>query len=157
MPLTIRIYATVDTCPSLEEIVDALEESEFEVTIETEDEEDDEWNDAMIYESSLDGPITLTRDDSGDYDEELEEYTKALGNGSGHEAEEGSLLHTLQNTVAIYGIEAPDEIGDEDNALLLCSIMAQILAQKTDGVYCVDGEGFFDETGELIFEVAKDD
>ncbi|MCC7391317.1 hypothetical protein IT571_03040, partial [Candidatus Sumerlaeota bacterium] len=54
MALAIRIYGTVDVFPSMDEIIEQLEESDFEVTLETEEDEEDEenWQRLYVYESS---------------------------------------------------------------------------------------------------------
>lgn len=153
MALSIKVYGNADSFPSIEEIIDFLEESEFEITIETEDDDEDDWEELYVFESSLDCAIDVVRCDE---DEEIEEEVKnLLESMNGSTTEEAAVIRqTLENRAIVMGIELPEEAEDDDNALVMCSLLAQYLAQRCDGIYCVDGEGFFDETGELILELA---
>lgn len=159
MAFSIRIYGTVDSFPSMDELIEILEESDFEVTLETEDEEGDEenWTELLIFESSLDGPISVYRLVEPDIlTAEVDKLKETLGEYE--ESPEGNLLlNVFENCAIGFGIEAPEEIANDDNTLLLSSLVAQILAQRTDGVYSVDSEGFFNENGELIFELASEE
>lgn len=152
MALSYRIFGTIETIPSLEEIADYLEEGDFDVTIECEEEDVEEWTELFIYEEALEGgPARLFRiEDSDAIEEELSVVLNMLGK-NGDSAEFKELRHQLSNCVVVYGIELQD--GDEDdNALLLTCLAAQCLAQKADGVYTVDTDGIFSDDGELIYE-----
>jgi hypothetical protein len=49
MSLMIRVYGTVEAFPTMDELIEQLEEGEFEVTLETEEDDDDEdnWTDPV--------------------------------------------------------------------------------------------------------------
>ncbi len=64
-----------------------------------------------------------------------------------------SLKEILNETIVTYSIDLDEEMVEDDNVMLVAMLTAQFLAQKCAGVYCVDSEGFFDETGELLYEV----
>jgi hypothetical protein len=159
MSLMIRVYGTVEAFPTMDELIEQLEEGEFEVTLETEEDDDDEdnWTDLFVYESSLDEPVSIRRfEDPDTLKDEIQALKDTLSEYE--ESEEGShLLNVLENCSVAFSVEAPEEIAEEDNALLLCTLLAQILAQRSDGLYSVDSEGFFNENGELIFELASED
>ena len=144
--------------PSREELQEALEESDFEVTLEgEEDDEETAWIDLEVYESSLDGPIALSRITDADMlEEEAAEYVEVLTEQNPSE-EAKFLLNVFENCSIGFSIELPEEVAEDDNALMLCMVLAQTLAEKCDGIYSVDNEGLFDETGELIFELAEED
>lgn len=159
MALAIRIYGTVDVFPSMDEIIEQLEESDFEVTLETEEDEEDEenWQRLYVYESSLDEPISIDRfDGSHPLREEIDALKETLQEYE--QCAEGDYLqNTLDSCAIAFAVEAPEEIAEDDNALMLATLIAQIIAQRTDGVYCVDSEGFFNQNGDLIFELANED
>src|SRR5690606_7793112 len=109
---------------SIEEIIDFLEESEFEITIETEDDEEDNWEELYVFESSLDCAVDLVRCDE---DEEIEEEVKnLLESMNGSTTEEAAVIRqTLENRAIVLAIELPEEAEDDDNALVMCSLLAQ--------------------------------
>jgi hypothetical protein len=161
MAVSFKIYGTIDTTPNFDEITELLEESDFDITIELDGEDEDEdaedWGELFIYEASLDEPISLYRiSEEDDLEEELEHVLKHFG-GNGHGDEIKDLRHTLDNCVVIYGVEVPEECEDDDTALVLASLIVQTMAQRCDGIYCVDGEGFFNDAGDLIYELAEED
>lgn len=153
MGVSFRVYGTVDAFPSIDELIEVLEDSEFEVTIETEDEDEDEWSDLLVFEPSIEGPVNAFRLDGNEFDDEVEDLLDAL-KGCEPGQENSDLVRTLQNAVICFGVDLPDDLVDDDNALLVASLLAQQFAARCDGVYCVDGEGFFDDSGELILELA---
>lgn len=157
MAISFRIYGTLEAIPTLDEVADYLEESDFEVTIECEEEDEDDWEEIFVYEESLAEPARVFRTDDGDsIEEELEEVLKIIDR-SNPSQEVKDLLHTLSNCVVVYGVELPDEAEEDENALILTSLVAQCLAQKVDGVYTVDAEGIFNDAGDLIYEMAVED
>lgn len=156
MALRMTIYSTLDGYPSIDELLEALEEYEFDATIECEEDEEEEWEDLYVFESSIEGAIEISRSD------QRNEIVSAL-NGTRTSVERfctnGSreqILQVFDNCVMIFEIEIPEELVNDDNALLLGSLLAQTLAARTDGIYCVDSEGYFDELGELLFERAAE-
>lgn len=156
MGLSFRVYGTNEAIPNVDEIIEFLEESEFEVTIESDDEEEEEWNELFVYEASLDEPVSLYRltEEDGAEDEVETVLSHLTENGNGDESAK-ELRHTIENCMVIYGVDVPDEAEDDDNALVLSSLIVQLLAQKCDGIYCVDGEGFFNDAGDLIYELVE--
>lgn len=156
MSFSIRVYGTVDAVPSYEEILEALEENELEATAEVGD-DDDPWAEMLVYVSDLDGPISIVCHSD---QEPLREETKELIErfSTQDESEEAHrLVNAFESAVVAFTVEIPDEMAEDDTALLMTSLVAQILAQKTDGIYSVDAEGFFDETGELLFAPAEEE
>ncbi len=157
MSLSIRVYGTIDQLPSIDELMELLEENEFEVAMETDDEDGDDWEELHVFESSLDRPVSVLRIlEPPVMTSEAEGLLKELTTQNGSE-ESHVLVETLQNCVNMFGIELSEEMAEDDTALLLSSLLAQIFALKTDGIYCVDNEGFFDDSGELVFELAADE
>lgn len=152
MGMNFRIYGSVESIPSMDEIIETLEESDFEITLENEDEDEDEWTQLMVYESSMAGPITLFRFVEGDdLPEAIEELMEAISENP--DSDEGNqLLGILENCTIGYGVDLSDELVEDDNAIVLSQLLAQYLAQKCDGIYVVDEAGFFNETGDLIYE-----
>lgn len=139
----------------MDDVLEALEESDFEATIESDDEDEDDWTELMIFESCLDGPITLFRYlDTRELNQEVKNLVAMLAS---HRESDGGrhLLGTFDNCIMCFGIEVPEEMAEDDNALLLCLVLAQLLSQRCDGIYCVDDEGFFDDSGDLILELAS--
>lgn len=162
MAVLFRVYGTVETAPPEDELVDFLEDNGFEdITVETEEVEEDieeleGWTELLVFEPSLEEPVSIARlvDDDA-FNQELESISGKL-NGNGTAGEElKELRHTLDNCVMIYCVEIPEEYADHDDTLMLANMVAQFLAQKADGVYCVDQEGFFNDSGDLIYEVAE--
>ena len=157
MGLSFRVYGTLELTPTLDELIEILEEGEFDATIESDGEDEVDWSEFLIFEASLDEPISLyCIDDEDGINDDLDHIlSRLMHNGNQEDAKE--LIHILQNTVSIYGVDVPEEHEDDDNALLLCSLLVQYLAQKTDGIYCVDAEGFFNDSGDLIYEVVQEE
>lgn len=140
----------------MDEIVEFLEESDFDVTIECEEDEE-EWTEILIFEESLVEPIRVTRmEDEETVEEELNTLYDLLSPEENN-PDYKDLFHTLSNCISVYGAELPDDCEEEDNALLLSNLVAQCFAQKVDGVYTVDDEGIFDDSGELLFEQLVED
>ncbi len=157
MSLSIRVYGTIDAVPTIDELIDHLEERDFEITIETEDDDEEDWTELLIFESSVERPLDVTAyNDDNDFGQEyarIKETVKALGETS----EIADIKKTISNCTIIVGIELPEEAVDDENALILCCLIGQFIAQKTEGFYCVDEEGFFDSAGDLILEATTAD
>jgi organic radical activating enzyme len=156
MALSISIYGVLFALPSIDELIETLEESEFEITMETEESEED-WEELLVFESSLEGPIDVIRYmERSEYAQDLSRIKDCLENQDDSKSRR-QILESVENCAAAYRIDVPDEMEDDDNALLIAIILAQTFVQRIDGFYCVDGEGFFDESGDLILEVAKNE
>jgi hypothetical protein len=143
----------------MDEIIEMFEDAEFDVTLETETEEDDEdvaWSELLVYESSLDGPISLFRyEEPEDYAEALEAAMAPL---EGQESEDAEGVRAFLESCSYgFGIDLPDEFADEENALVMCSVLAQFLAQRCDGLYLVDTDAWFNEAGEMVLEFAEEE
>lgn len=168
MPITFRVYGTSDTCPPPDELIEALEELEFEVTIEddsskedsdedSEEGEEAHWTELEVYEESIDGALKVTRlTEEDDFSDEIEELLTALAQEK-KTKETRQLTRVLQNCVSCYEIELADDLTEDDNALLLCSTLAQQLAQRCEGVYCLGEEGFFSEAGDFLLSLAEEE
>ena len=160
MSMMFRIFGSVDAPPSADELLETLGEKDFDLTLENEEEDEDEeesWAELMVYESSMDGAIRLFRYTEG---EQLSDDLSSLMDGLAdrEDAEQaGQILGLLENSTVGYGIDLPDELEGDDNAILLCSLLAQMLAQKCDGIYCVDDEYYFTETGDLMLATVEED
>lgn len=156
MGLSFRVFGTNDVIPAIDEITDLLEESEFDISVETEEDEDEEsWSSFLLFEGSVDEPINVFRIESSDaIDEELEKIRELI---SDEDKDAKDLVHTLENCVVVFGIDLPDDIEDDDNALMVGSLVSQFLAQRTDGVYAVDSEGIFNDAGDLIYEMIQEE
>lgn len=158
MPMVFRVFGSVDSVPTMDEIIEMFDEAEFEVTLETENEEDDEdvWSDLLVYESSLDGPINLFRiEDEDAFAETVEQALEPL---EGQEADDAEAVRSvLESCTVAYGIDLQDEFADDENALVMCSVLAQFLAQRCDGLYLVDSEAWFNEAGEMVLEFAEEE
>jgi len=159
MSMSFRIFGSVDALPSPDELVETLAEHDFDLTVENEegDEEDEEWVELMVYESSIDGPIRLFRyTDSDQLSGDMGDLMDTLAEEE--ESEEAQqVLGILENCTVGYGIDLSDEIEEDDNALLLCSLLAQLIAQKCDGIYSVDDQAYFNETGDLMYAMAEEE
>lgn len=157
--MVFRIFGSVDSLPTMDEIIEMFDEAEFEVTLESESGEDDEdeiWSELLVYESSLDGPISLFRyEDPDDFAEALESATEPLEGQESEDAE--SVLAFLKGCPYGFGIDLPDEMADDENALVMCSVLAQYLAQRCDGLYLVDSDAWFNEAGEMVLEFAEEE
>jgi hypothetical protein len=151
-----RIFGSVDSIPAMDDLIECLEEGEFEVTFESEDEDEENWSEIQIYEASLDGPVVLFRMVDGDaLGEELSDAIDALTEDESEEAL--NVRGALESASIGYGIDLPDDLTEDDNALVLCQVLAQFMAQRCDGIYSVDGEAWFNEAGELILEYASEE
>jgi len=163
MAVTFRVYGTVESVPSDDDLIDFLEENNFEdLSIETEEvdsEDEDEnsgWAEWLIYEPNLDEPVAVTRivEDEA-FGAEIDRIVARLSTASKDSDEVRELRHVIDNCVVVYAVELPEEYADNDEAMMLTSMVAQFLAQKSDGIYCVDEEGFFNDAGDLIYEAVE--
>jgi hypothetical protein len=159
MALSFFVFGTDDEFPSSLELLDILEESDFEVSLEDdeddEDHEDDEdWTTLLIFEESLEEPITVKRlTDESEFDElaaQLAEAARSAGDGAAVK----DLVDHFEAATIGFTVELHDANEDDDNALLLCALIAQTLAARCDGIYSAGGGAFFDETGELLLDLA---
>lgn len=156
MALCFRVFGTDYEPPAPREILDALEESEFEVSLETEEENEDdeeEWFQLFLYETSLDEPVTIFVLEDDELEDELSELGKLIVNVNG-DADLADLKHQVESTVLGFRIEYPTD-DDDENALLMCHLIAQVVAQKISGFFTVDREAIFDDSGELLVELAE--
>lgn len=154
MALCFHVFGTDDELPAPRELQEILEDSEFEVSFEMEEEDEDneeEWFQLLVYESSLDEPVTVLLLEDDELREQVEELS-ALLKRLGELPEATEIRALLEAAVAGFRIEFPDGGEDDENALLLCNLIAQSLAQRTGGFFTVDNEAIFDETGELMLE-----
>lgn len=157
MALCFRVFGTDDELPPPRELQEILEESEFEVSFEMEEEDEDneeEWFQLLVYESSLDEPVTVVFLEPDELQEEIEELRSILcrmGDVPGSTEIRGQ----LEAALAGFRVEFPDGEEDDENALLLCHLIAQSLAQRTGGFFTVDNEAIFDEAGEMMLELLE--
>lgn len=157
MALCFQIFGTDDELPTPREILDVLEESDFEVSIELEEEDEDnerEWTELLIYESSLEEPVTVYILGLDELDESIATLKQSLRQFNGS-IDLKEINHQVDNIVVGFRIEYPNEDLDDENPLLMSHLIAQILTQKTSGFFTVDEEAIFDETGDLLLELAE--
>ncbi len=60
------------------------------------------------------------------------------------------LMEHMIQTCQLFTVRRPVLVPDEELVEQMCQDLAEFLAQKVDGVYQVDEEGFFDTEGRLI-------
>jgi len=60
------------------------------------------------------------------------------------------LMEHMIQTQQLFTLRRPLDVADEGLAVHLCVALAQELAAATDGVYQVDGEGFYSPDGVLL-------
>lgn len=156
MAISFRVYGTDYEPPAPSELLDALEESEFEVSLETEEEDEDneeEWFQLFIYETSLDEPVTVALLEEDELSQEVGQLNKQVHSLNGS-TDLHDLKHQIDGTIIGFRVEYPHDDEDE-NALLMCHLIAQILSQKTSGFFTVDKEAIFDDSGELLAELME--
>lgn len=154
-----RIYGSLESTPSAEEITESLEESEFDVTIEAEEGDggDEAWTSLLVYETSLEEPIPVFRyADDDDLEQDLAELTELLEDEE-NSKEKNAVLRQVGNSGVGYGVDLPDDLIEDDNAIVMCSLLAQFLAQKCSGFYTVDSGAFFSESGDLMYAMAVEE
>ena len=59
------------------------------------------------------------------------------------------MQHVVQ-TQQLFALRRPLDHSDESMLETLSTTVAQFLAQQTDGVYQIDGEGWFNDEGEVL-------
>jgi hypothetical protein len=80
---------------------------------------------------------------------ELNSWAAHLEAG-GDSPERLRLMERMIQTAQLFTLEAPDGPADRDLAERLCLGLCRFLARATDGVYQVDGRGFFAADGTLL-------
>lgn len=158
MSVLFRIYATTESCPALDDLIEVLEESDFEITLESELDEDEDgvWEDVLVWDANLEEPLSVIRlTDVEEVRTDSVQLLEQLGLGPNHCKEREFLERALKNCAGAFTVEVPETLADEDNALLLASQLAQFLSQRTDGFYTVDSEGIFDDSGDLLLELVE--
>ncbi len=160
MSISFRIYSTLEGCPLLDDLIEALEELDFEIEVESELEEDEDgmWDDVLVWESSLEEPVRVVRltnlDEIG---ADTGKLLELLNLQSNHCSERVFLEGVLKSCVGGFIVEIPETMAEEDNALLLGSQVAQFLSSRCDGFYVVDSEGVFDDNGEFLLELIEEE
>jgi hypothetical protein len=66
-----------------------------------------------------------------------------------HNPHHGPLMERMIGTQQLFTLRASSKRADPE-AEQVCRTASQLLARVTDGVYQVDGEGFFDQVGKLL-------
>jgi hypothetical protein len=152
MPLVFYVYGSVDSLPTLDEVIETIAEAEFDIEVETEDDDEDaEWQELEIFEDSIDGAIKVSRMlDKEDLGENLQVAIESLEEDGSAEA--NKLAAILGECSLGFTVELADDLAEDDNALVLGKALANYLAERCDGVYSLDGDAWFDNTGELILE-----
>ncbi len=160
MSVSFRIYSTVEGCPLLEDLIEALEELDFDIEVESELEEDEDgfWEDVLVWDSGLEEPVRVVRQTNGEeIGSEAGNLLGLLNLQSNHCSERVFLEEILKNCTGGFVVEIPESLAEEDNALLLGSQIAQFLSQRCDGFYVVDSEGVFDDNGEFLLELIEEE
>jgi hypothetical protein len=66
-----------------------------------------------------------------------------------HHAHHGPLMERMIGTKQLFTLRSPAE-ADGNMAEKICLALSQFLSHTTEGVYQVDGQGFFDQAGQLL-------
>jgi hypothetical protein len=68
------------------------------------------------------------------------------------QAESPRLMRHMIATAQLFAFRLADRVAHEDAYLIeeLCTGLCQLLARATDGIYQLDGKGFFDADGMLL-------
>ena len=69
-----------------------------------------------------------------------------------HSPHAGKLMETVIQTQQMVTIRKPVDHPDESLVERACDELARFLAEQTDGVYQIDGRGWFAATGERLVE-----
>jgi hypothetical protein len=157
MAICFCVFGIDDELPPPREILEALEECDFDVSLETEEEDDEieeEWFQLKIYETSLEEPIEVTLLDNDELQERVDELRDQIGHCDDSEVV-SRLSHQLGSAVIGFRVEYLDDASEDENALLMCNVIAQILSQKLSGFFTVDNAAIFDDTGELLMELVE--
>ena len=64
----------------------------------------------------------------------------------------GMLMEKVIQSAQIFTLRRPLDHADESKLDDLCLTLMEYLAERTDGVYQIDGQGFFAADGELLLQ-----
>ncbi len=115
MSILFRIYATTDACPSLDDLIEWLEESDFEITLESELDEDEDglWEDVLVWDANLEEPVSALRLTDGDeVRDDCIQLLEQLGLGPNHCKEREFLEKVLRNCTGGFIVEVPESMAE---------------------------------------------
>jgi hypothetical protein len=151
----LRVMTENQEAPSLPKLTKLLEDGGFEiVTFPSADDErfaDPNWRTFHLAYDRHKLSLILDRSVKGDaeLDEEIAEFFENLKQveGEGKSTVEAILSGTRQ----ILALLIPDDITEQ--GWEVAEFLLEQLLEATDGHLQVDGEGFYDKEGELLFEM----
>lgn len=153
----LRVMTKTSEAPALVELTKNLKAAgyDFQTFPDQEDERfsDPNWRQYHLaydaHKMSLMIDRSVKGDEGGELSEEIAEFQADLAGlaGAGKEAIEALLAETEQ----IVACMIPDDITEQGWELV--ESLLETLLEATDGHLQVDGEGFYDKEGELIFSM----
>jgi hypothetical protein len=148
MSSLIRVFCREDPAPTLQQLVDILNDEGFDAHVDKEDDGDEVdlenqgWRDAMIVFSEEQDPLHIEcwRADQGDEltelrEELLEELEEVEGSGKNR------VVRHIKGCAFVVNIALISEAGEEGIAAQ--HAIAGYLAETHEGLTYVEGEGFY--------------
>lgn len=153
----LRVMTKQQTAPGLAELTNSLAQEGF--TFETFPDKEEErfadpnWQTLHIAYDPNKMSLMLDRsqagDEKGELAEEIAEFQENLQALEG--AGKAAVAEILSGTEQIFALLIPDDITEQ--GWELAEKLLEHLLDATDGHLQVDGEGFYDKEGELLFEM----
>ncbi|ARU61572.1 hypothetical protein CBW65_11540 [Tumebacillus avium] len=153
----LRVMTKQQTAPGLGELTNSLAQEgiSFETFPDKEEERfnDPDWHTLHIAydpnKMSLMLDRSRTGDEKGELAEEIAEFQENLQTLTGDG--KAAVAEILSSTEQIFACLIPDDITEQGWELV--EKLLEHLLEATDGHLQVDGEGFYDKEGELLFEM----
>ncbi|ASS76439.1 hypothetical protein CIG75_16725 [Tumebacillus algifaecis] len=153
----LRVMTKQQTAPALAELTEVLKRAGFEFETFPDHEEerfaDPNWQTLHIAYDANKMSLILDRskagDETGELAEEIAEFQENLQALEGQGKAEVAAI--LSSTEQIFACLIPNDI--TERGWEVAEKLLEQLLDATDGHLQVDGEGFYDKEGELLFEM----
>lgn len=140
-----RVFCLNDTAPEPDAFRERLTDRGHRVGVTAEIDEQGWWFHLKLHGSS--GVYLLDRYWHDDVRDDLNTWAAWLEEKAGDKATD--LMQRMIGTRQLITMRREDR-GDEPEARRFCHEVARWLAQQCDGIYQIDGEGFFDQQGNRL-------
>ena len=69
-----------------------------------------------------------------------------------HNANHGKLMQHVISTRQLFTLRRPLDSADENRLNQVCEVIVQFLAKQSEGIYQIDGRGFFAADGTMLLQ-----
>jgi len=152
-----RVFSLAEDYPSRYAICDELLEAGYEFSTfpgkYDEDFDEKDWKYLMLEYDPNHEPIRIERNVKGVdsiFEEEQEEFLEVLKELPYSKGQKKA-IEVVKNMVQIYALDIDEDITDEGWDFL--ETLLDFIADATDGYVQIDGEGIYDQEGELLVEM----